>query len=261
MWITDWTTRAACKGTDPDELFVQGAAQNRAKLICRDCTVRTECLADALDNGIEFGVWGGMTERERRALLRRRPEVTSWRDLLERARDEYERQSIDELVESRISKEALAEVEACYRAEFNGLVMFLIRQGTPHHDAKDAAQAAFIEALWQWKQIRTPRAWLRRVALRCVSHLPEYPVWDILVADQPLPSDDLEIKEETRRVLDALAHLPPQQRVVMAWTIDGFSPTEIAAELNCKPAAVRQNLHRARETLKRVLRREPEEDR
>ena len=91
MWITDWTTRAACKGTDPDELFVQGAAQNRAKLICRGCPVRTECLADALDNGIEFGVWGGMTERERRALLRRRPDVTSWRDLLERARDEYER--------------------------------------------------------------------------------------------------------------------------------------------------------------------------
>src|SRR6202012_4814493 len=100
MWITDWTTRAACKGTDPDELFVQGAAQNRAKLICRGCPVRTECLADALDNGIEFGVWGGMTERERRALLRRRPDVTSWRDLLERARDEYERQSIDELVAS-----------------------------------------------------------------------------------------------------------------------------------------------------------------
>ena len=73
MWITDWTTRAACKGTDPDELFVQGAAQNRAKLICRGCPVRTECLADALDNGIEFGVWGGMTERERRALLRGGP--------------------------------------------------------------------------------------------------------------------------------------------------------------------------------------------
>ncbi len=100
MWITDWTTRAACKGTDPDELFVQGAAQNRAKLICRGCPVRTECLADALDNGIEFGVWGGMTERERRALLRRRPDVTSWRELLERARDRYERQGIDELVAS-----------------------------------------------------------------------------------------------------------------------------------------------------------------
>ena len=43
------------------------------------CPVRTECLADALDNRIEFGVWGGMTERERRALLRRRPNVSSWR--------------------------------------------------------------------------------------------------------------------------------------------------------------------------------------
>ncbi len=60
----------------------------------------TECLADALDNGIEFGVWGGMTERERRALLRRRPDVKSWRELLEQARDNYERQGIDELVAS-----------------------------------------------------------------------------------------------------------------------------------------------------------------
>jgi WhiB family transcriptional regulator, redox-sensing transcriptional regulator len=95
MWVTDWTARAACKGTDPDELFVQGAAQNRAKLICRGCPVRTECLADALDNRIEFGVWGGMTERERRALLRRRPDVMSWRELLEQARNTYESSACD----------------------------------------------------------------------------------------------------------------------------------------------------------------------
>lgn len=82
----DWTTRAACRDSDPDELFVQGAAQNRAKTRCFGCVVRTECLADALDNRVEFGVWGGMTERERRALLRRRPEVTSWKQLLEDAR-------------------------------------------------------------------------------------------------------------------------------------------------------------------------------
>ncbi len=85
-WIEDWPARAACRGIDPDVLFVQGAAQNRAKTVCFGCPVRTECLADALDNGVEFGVWGGMTERERRALLRRRPEVTSWRQLLETAR-------------------------------------------------------------------------------------------------------------------------------------------------------------------------------
>jgi len=85
---SDWTARAACRDTDPDELFVQGAAQNRAKTRCFGCVVRTECLADALDNRVEFGVWGGMTERERRALLRRRPDVASWRVLLETARAE-----------------------------------------------------------------------------------------------------------------------------------------------------------------------------
>lgn len=91
----EWTVNAACRTTDPDSLFVQGAAQNRAKVICSGCQVRTECLADALDNRVEFGVWGGMTERERRALLRRRPQVASWRDLLLNARDAYERSSTD----------------------------------------------------------------------------------------------------------------------------------------------------------------------
>jgi len=89
-WINDWSRRGACLTTDPDELFVQGAAQNRAKAVCQGCPVRTECLADALDNRVEFGVWGGMTERERRALLRRRPNVTSWRHLLQTARADYE---------------------------------------------------------------------------------------------------------------------------------------------------------------------------
>lgn len=89
----DWTTRARCRTTDPDDLFVQGAAQNRAKQVCLGCPVRTECLADALDNRVEFGVWGGMTERERRALLRRRPDVKSWSALLRTARTDYEKSS------------------------------------------------------------------------------------------------------------------------------------------------------------------------
>ncbi len=84
-----WVSQSACRNADPDELFVTGAAQNRAKAVCMGCPVRTECLSDALDNRVEFGVWGGMTERERRALLRRRPNVTSWRALLETARDDY----------------------------------------------------------------------------------------------------------------------------------------------------------------------------
>jgi len=84
-WNHDWATVAQCKQSRPDELFVRGAAQNRAKMMCAGCPVKTECLAEALDNQIEWGVWGGMTERERRAILRKRPNVTSWRRLLEAA--------------------------------------------------------------------------------------------------------------------------------------------------------------------------------
>jgi WhiB family redox-sensing transcriptional regulator len=89
-WTLDWTLRAACKSVTPDALFVSGAAQHRAKSVCRGCPVRTECLADALDNRVEFGVWGGLTERERRALLRRRPHVGSWQTLLQTAMAEFE---------------------------------------------------------------------------------------------------------------------------------------------------------------------------
>lgn len=87
MGKTNWSSQAACKGRT-EELFVRGAAQNRAKQVCMGCPVRTACLAEALDDRIEWGVWGGMTERERRAVLKRRPNVTSWRVLLETARAE-----------------------------------------------------------------------------------------------------------------------------------------------------------------------------
>jgi WhiB family redox-sensing transcriptional regulator len=90
---TDWGDRGLCKSVDPEELFVEGAAQNRAKAVCTGCPVRTECLAYALDQRIEHGIWGGMTERERRALLRRRPTVTSWWRLLYTARVEHEQQT------------------------------------------------------------------------------------------------------------------------------------------------------------------------
>jgi WhiB family transcriptional regulator, redox-sensing transcriptional regulator len=73
-----WVSKALCRSTDPDELFVRGAAQRKAAVICRHCPVVAECLADALDNQMEFGVWGGTTERQRRALLKQHPGVVSW---------------------------------------------------------------------------------------------------------------------------------------------------------------------------------------
>jgi WhiB family transcriptional regulator, redox-sensing transcriptional regulator len=81
----NWPALASCRNDDPDAMFVEGTEQNVAKRICRGCPVRYECLAEALDNRIEFGVWGGMTERERRAFLRRHPSVVSWRRVFDAA--------------------------------------------------------------------------------------------------------------------------------------------------------------------------------
>lgn len=86
VWDENWAARGLCRDGSPDALFAKGAAQQSAKLICKNCPVVAECLADALDNRTEFGVWGGMTERERRALLRRRPDVRSWAALFRAAR-------------------------------------------------------------------------------------------------------------------------------------------------------------------------------
>jgi WhiB family redox-sensing transcriptional regulator len=77
----DWTVHAKCRGME-DALFPEASDQKRAKLVCSGCPVRLECLAEALDNRIEWGVWGGMTERERRLLLRQRPDVESWSSVL-----------------------------------------------------------------------------------------------------------------------------------------------------------------------------------
>lgn len=76
-----WVEFARCRGAD-DQLFPEGKQQKRAAAVCVGCPVRAECLAEALDNRIEWGIWGGLTERERRALLRQRPEVLSWHDVL-----------------------------------------------------------------------------------------------------------------------------------------------------------------------------------
>lgn len=76
-----WVELARCRGAE-DDLFPEGKQQKRAAAICMGCPVRTECLIEALDNKLEWGIWGGLTERERRALLRQHPNVTSWREVL-----------------------------------------------------------------------------------------------------------------------------------------------------------------------------------
>jgi WhiB family redox-sensing transcriptional regulator len=68
-----WQDYANCLGVDPDLFFPErGASTREAKEVCRGCVVRVDCLEYALANGEKFGIWGGMSERERRRIRRQR---------------------------------------------------------------------------------------------------------------------------------------------------------------------------------------------
>lgn len=64
---TDWALDAVCAQTDPDAFFPdKGGSTAEGKKICARCPVQDECLADALATGQRHGVWGGLSDRERR---------------------------------------------------------------------------------------------------------------------------------------------------------------------------------------------------
>jgi len=68
-----WQDYANCRGADADLFFPErGASTRKAKAICGECQVRAQCLDFAIDVGEKFGIWGGMSERERRRVRRER---------------------------------------------------------------------------------------------------------------------------------------------------------------------------------------------
>ena len=67
-----WQAEALCAQTDPEAFFPEkGGSTREAKRVCQSCTVRTECLEYALAHDERFGIWGGLSERERRKLKQR----------------------------------------------------------------------------------------------------------------------------------------------------------------------------------------------
>jgi WhiB family redox-sensing transcriptional regulator len=68
-----WQTDALCAQTDPEAFFPEkGGSTRDAKKICTTCEVKAQCLDYALANDERFGIWGGLSERERRRLRRAR---------------------------------------------------------------------------------------------------------------------------------------------------------------------------------------------
>jgi WhiB family redox-sensing transcriptional regulator len=67
-----WQERSLCAQTDPEAFFPEkGGSTREAKKVCVGCEVRSECLEYALANDERFGIWGGLSERERRKLKKR----------------------------------------------------------------------------------------------------------------------------------------------------------------------------------------------
>src|SRR5215475_7727609 len=147
-----------------------------------------------------------------------------------------------------------AEFEEFYRTEFGRLVAFLLYHGASLAQAADVAQDAMAQAFRSWPRIESPRAWVRTVAgrmfARRLAAVEETPAEDVPEPTPPLRSPSpTEEWEQRHEILRLLRSLPARQRQVMAWTLDDYTPTEIAEILGMEPAAVRQNLRRARTRL------------
>jgi len=71
--MNKWKFKGACRGYNADAWFPKrGASTRAAKSICRQCDVQVECLEYAVNMGEKHGIWGGLSERERRAIRKKR---------------------------------------------------------------------------------------------------------------------------------------------------------------------------------------------
>jgi RNA polymerase sigma factor (sigma-70 family) len=146
-----------------------------------------------------------------------------------------------------------------YRREIGPLVAFVRRAGFGWHQACDAAQEAMVRAYATWSELHQPRAWVRRTAYRHATSdaartnesVKRAVVGGWTVSTHTDPEVAI-LGYEHEQLLKALGSLPVQQRLVMAWTLDGFTNHEIARQLQMSTATVRSNLRHARNALKAV---------
>ncbi|WP_410673289.1 RNA polymerase sigma factor [Amycolatopsis sp. cmx-4-68] len=143
------------------------------------------------------------------------------------------------------------DFDAFFRADFPGLVAFLCKAGFEVETARDAAAEAMLHALEAWPTLEDPRAWVRRVAGRLLDGTGEARA-DWTRAGDPQDDEKLAaLVDQHAGLIGLLASLPGQQRMVLAWSLDGFTPAQIAQALRIAPATVRSNLRHVRERLRR----------
>jgi RNA polymerase sigma factor (sigma-70 family) len=153
--------------------------------------------------------------------------------------------------------ENVANFNEFYRGFVPILIVFLMWQGANFADAANIAQETMTTAYRRWSEIDHPKLWARTVAsrklARHIASVEEDPV-EAPEGNSLLPdSFDQETWEQRHAILVALSHLSPRQRQVMAWTLDGYAPAEIASDLQINFQTVRANLTHGRRALAAYL--------
>ncbi|MEV5527744.1 sigma-70 family RNA polymerase sigma factor [Streptomyces prunicolor] len=144
------------------------------------------------------------------------------------------------------------EFSAFYRENIRPLVGFLINHGAAVHVAADIAQEIMTDAYRNWERITYPKAWVHKAASRALVRKvasAEEPVDEVPEPSSLVPRPDAIAEWEARHdALPLLRSLPIKQGQVMAWTLAGFTPTDIADHLGQRAENVRANLKNARRT-------------
>ena len=144
------------------------------------------------------------------------------------------------------------EFDEFFRATYPRLIAFLVRLGASRDEADDAASQAFMTVYQRWSDIEARDAYLFAVGRQTWYRQMTRTRREIDVAPAQLWSlaDPAPDRSDTQHVLGLLRRLPPGQRRVMAWSLDGYTPDEIAKILKLSVATVRSNLRHARNALK-----------
>ncbi|MDP4511846.1 sigma-70 family RNA polymerase sigma factor [Nonomuraea turcica] len=147
-----------------------------------------------------------------------------------------------------------------YQNNLGALVWFAMLLGARRHEALDLTHDALVAAYPHWATIARPRAYVRASITRAYRHRrniadKEFPVDQVPdhVARPDNALDDIEFDDQQQRVLNMIRQLPWRQRQIMAWTLDGYAPGEIAKMLGLRGGTVRVNLLKARNALKNLL--------
>jgi RNA polymerase sigma factor (sigma-70 family) len=138
-----------------------------------------------------------------------------------------------------------------YRAYFARLTAYLVYQGASVHIAAELVQETMLKAFRKWHEIRSPGSWAYKVAyqafVRHATRVEEEPVEKVSEPTAVLHRPgEAEVWLQKQEIVRALEILPPRQRQVLALTLDGWKPAEIAQLLGIEGTAVRSNLLKAR---------------